>query len=122
MSDDFDVLGGNPEGKPREHGLILKQVCKSSFEFETLARSYAATDAAREELGREFEIEFIEDDAPAMSAAPEPIDEAQRTLDENADAILSALATLWALRVAIARATGNEKDYRAACAAEGIKP
>jgi hypothetical protein len=124
VSTDFSDLMGDPNGKPKAYGLMLRAPCKSSFEFEMLVRSREAMTTARAEFGRDHDdVEFIEDepDAPAIESA-EPMDKAQQELRDNEDAILSALATLWVTRIAIARATGNLKDYTAACAAEGIKP
>ena len=85
-----------------------------------------AMDAARAEFGRGGVVEFIEDDDPDTPAFELPaqieLEPLERELIENEDAILDSLANIWMYRVAIARATRNEKDYRAACAAEGIKP
>jgi hypothetical protein len=64
----------------------------------------------------------FEEDPPLAAEPPAPLDEMQQQLRDLENAILATAATTWSHRIAIARATGNEKDYRAACALDGIDP
>jgi hypothetical protein len=120
MAENFDILGGNDPDKPRIYGIAVRQVSKSSFEFEMLARSMESMTTARAEFGRDDGVTFIEDDADAEDLAFDP--DAPDELTAIEDAILATLARLWVHRVAIARATGNQKAYVAACLIEGIEP
>ena len=125
MSEEFSDLMGAPDGKAKTYGIVVRAPCRSSFEFDMLARSREAMTSLRAELGCNDEMEFIEDEPDAIvtpQRAAVTMDETQSELRDNADAILTALASLWSHRVAIARATGNKTAYLAACAAEGITP
>jgi len=120
---DFDIMGGNPDGAAKILGIVTREPCRSSFEFDVLGKSYEAMTLLREEFGRTDDPEFIEEDAP-VAEPPAPTDETsvEHQLRDLEDAIIGAAAKLWQHRIAIARATGNEKDFRAACAADGIDP
>jgi hypothetical protein len=117
---DYDILGGNPDAE-KILGIYTREPCRSSFEFDTLARSYEAMTKLREEFGRDDSPVFIEEDAPEPEP-PAPLDEMEHQLRDLENAIIGAAAKLWQHRIAIARATADETRYRQACLADGIDP
>ena len=121
MTENLDILGGNPDGAEKVLGIVCREAARSSFELDVLARSYEAMAVLRAEFGQSDDPEFIEEDAPEPEP-PAPLDETEQQLRDLENAIIGAAAKLWQHRIAIARVMADETKYRAACAADGIDP